>query len=87
MKGGGGWKAISLPPSGQNLLFLSVTFPLDKEFAVNRPRSRVVSTVRAMAEQGGRYTPSVYLSVTDDANRWRAGPPQPKQLTNESKVS
>lgn len=40
-----------------------------------------------MAEQGGRYTPSVYLSVTDDANRWREGPPQPKQLTNQSKVS
>ena len=43
--------------------------------------------IPTMAEQGGRYTPSVYLSVTDDANRWREGPPQPKQLTNQSKVS
>lgn len=40
-----------------------------------------------MAEQGARYTSSVYLSVTDDANRWRAGPPQPQQLTNQSKVN
>jgi len=39
-----------------------------------------------MADQGARYAPSVYLSVTDDANRWRAGPPQPQQLTNQSKV-
>ncbi|CAN0405764.1 unnamed protein product [Pylaiella littoralis] len=40
-----------------------------------------------MAEQGARYTPSVYLSVTDDANRWRAGPPQPQQLANQSKIN
>eukprot|EP00903_Cladosiphon_okamuranus_P021462 g19730.t1 len=40
-----------------------------------------------MAEQGGRYTPSIYLSVTDDANRWREGPPQPTQLTNQSKIN
>lgn len=41
-----------------------------------------------MSEQGARtYTPSVYLSVTDDANRWRAGPPQPHQLPNQSKVT
>ncbi|CAM9840068.1 unnamed protein product [Scytosiphon promiscuus] len=40
-----------------------------------------------MAEQGARYTPSVYLSVTDDANRWRGGPPQPQQLKDQSKIN
>lgn len=39
-----------------------------------------------MAEQGtGAYTRNVYLSVTDDANRWRSGAPH-AHLPNESKV-
>lgn len=40
-----------------------------------------------MAQQGERaYSQSVYLAVTDDANRWREGPPKPQQIRNQSKV-
>ncbi|CAN0002333.1 unnamed protein product [Choristocarpus tenellus] len=37
-------------------------------------------------EKSTTYTPSIYLSVTDDANRWRAGPPQVQQR-EQSKVN